>query len=54
MPTVPTTAPKKPPTRYPTKVDAFIAIGPGVLSAIATISSISSSSTHFLLTTVSL
>ena len=36
-------APKIPATLYPTNVAALIAIEPGVLSAIATISKISSS-----------
>ena len=42
-PSVASSAPRKPPTRQPTKVALFIAIGPGVDSAIAMISRISSS-----------
>ena len=37
MPTVEKSAPRKPFTLYPTKVAAFIAMGPGVASAMACI-----------------
>ena len=39
--------------RFQKKVAEFIAIGPGVDSAIATMSNISSSETHFLFSTAS-
>ena len=42
MPRVEKNAPQNPHTLYPTKVAEFIAIGPGVDSAIARISRISS------------
>ena len=52
-PIVASVAPATPAMRYPTKVDALIAIGPGVDSAIATMSTISSGDTHFFFSTVS-
>ena len=52
-PSVEKSAPKKPLTLYPTKVDALTAIGPGVDSAIATISSISSLLIHFFFSAIS-
>ena len=53
MPTVPNKAPSTPATRYPTKVAELMAMGPGVDSAMAIISRISSSVIHFFFSTVS-
>ena len=52
-PNVAQKAPKKPATLYPTKVAEFMAIGPGVLSAMAKISRISSPLSHLCLSQIS-